>query len=110
MPSLHAVLPFCPYGYKFMFFPVKLSRGTGAWIRAVAIQDDWLNSHDVRLVDLSLPIMNHSFEPEQSRISTVNHDQNQRAKAKRRSEEHTSELQSLMRYSYAVFGCKKKKI
>jgi kynurenine formamidase len=72
-----------PCGYKFMFFPVKLSRGTGAWIRAVAIQDDWLNSHDVRLVDLSLPIMNHSFEPEQSRISTVDHDQNQRAKAKR---------------------------
>src|SRR3546814_10634748 len=28
---------------------------------------------------------------------------------KRRSEEHTSELQSLMRISYAVFGLKKKK-
>src|SRR3546814_9650576 len=28
---------------------------------------------------------------------------------KRRSEEHTSELQSLMRNSYAVFGLKKKK-
>src|SRR3546814_9244686 len=30
--------------------------------------------------------------------------------AKRRSEEHTSELQSLMRISYAVFCLKKKKI
>src|SRR3546814_6755187 len=30
-------------------------------------------------------------------------------KAKRRSEEHTSELQSLMRISYAVFCLKKKK-
>src|SRR3546814_7807437 len=30
--------------------------------------------------------------------------------ARRRSEEHTSELQSLMRISYAVFCCKKKKI
>src|SRR3546814_9417040 len=29
--------------------------------------------------------------------------------AKHRSEEHTSELQSLMRISYAVFGLKKKK-
>src|SRR3546814_13463086 len=29
--------------------------------------------------------------------------------AERRSEEHTSELQSLMRISYAVFGLKKKK-
>src|SRR3546814_6285589 len=31
------------------------------------------------------------------------------AKATRRSEEHTSELQSLMRISYAVFCLKKKK-
>src|SRR3546814_6821106 len=30
-------------------------------------------------------------------------------RAKTRSEEHTSELQSLMRISYAVFGLKKKK-
>src|SRR3546814_10091747 len=33
----------------------------------------------------------------------------QRAKAADRSEEHTSELQSLMRISYAVFCLKKKK-
>src|SRR3546814_1103869 len=33
----------------------------------------------------------------------------QRAPTKRRSEEHTSELQSLMRISYAVFCLKKKK-
>src|SRR3546814_1460840 len=33
---------------------------------------------------------------------------NQRANASRRSEEHTSELQSLMRNSYAVFCLKKK--
>src|SRR3546814_7301527 len=32
-----------------------------------------------------------------------------KADAKRRSEEHTSELQSLMRISYAVFCLKKKK-
>src|SRR3546814_7139070 len=32
------------------------------------------------------------------------------ALAKKRSEEHTSELQSLMRISYAVFCLKKKKI
>src|SRR3546814_9604795 len=30
------------------------------------------------------------------------------ANTSRRSEEHTSELQSLMRISYAVFSCKKK--
>src|SRR3546814_10392154 len=33
-----------------------------------------------------------------------------RKAAHRRSEEHTSELQSLMRISYAVFGMKKKKL
>src|SRR3546814_1473431 len=33
-----------------------------------------------------------------------------RASSSRRSEEHTSELQSLMRISYAVFCLKKKKI
>jgi kynurenine formamidase len=72
-----------PFGYKFMFFPVKIWRGTGAWIRAVAIQDDWLDKTHVSLIDLSLPIMNHSFEPEQSRILTVDHGPNQRSKAKR---------------------------
>jgi kynurenine formamidase len=72
-----------PFGFKVMFFPVKITRGTGAWIRAVAIEDEWLNGHRFQFVDLSLPIMNHSFEPEESRIITVDHDQNQRAKAKR---------------------------
>ncbi len=72
-----------PFGFKVMFFPVKIARGTGAWIRAVAIEDEWLNAHRIQLIDLSLPIMNHSFEPEESRIITVDHDQNQRAKAKR---------------------------
>jgi len=70
-------------GFKVMFFPVKIARGTGAWIRAVAIEDDWLSANKLQLVDLSLPIMNHSFEPEESRVITVDHDQNQRAKAKR---------------------------
>src|SRR3546814_5593025 len=35
--------------------------------------------------------------------------QDPRARCASRSEEHTSELQSLMRNSYAVFGLKKKK-
>jgi kynurenine formamidase len=66
-----------------MFFPVKIARGTGGWIRAVAIEDEWLNSHQVRPVDLSLPIMNHSFELEESRIITMCRDQLLRAKARR---------------------------
>lgn len=72
-----------PYGFKFMFFPIKILHGTGAWIRAVAIEDEWLDTNDIQLVDLSLPIMNHSFEPEESHITLIDHEQNQRAKAKR---------------------------
>src|SRR3546814_7897307 len=37
-------------------------------------------------------------------------DAGRKSAGKRRSEEHTSELQSLMRISYAVFCLKKKKI
>src|SRR3546814_13511388 len=37
------------------------------------------------------------------------HDFERRVPGRRRSEEHTSELQSLMRISYAVFCLKKKK-
>ena len=73
-----------PSGFKVMFFPVKISHGTGAWIRAVAIEDEWLNSHQIQLVDLSLPIMNHSFEHDESRIITSHHAQSGRTGAKRR--------------------------
>jgi kynurenine formamidase len=72
-----------PYGFKVMFFPVKVARATGAWIRAVAIEDEWLNARAVLPIDLSLPIMNQSFEPEESHISTTHHDQSSRSKAKR---------------------------
>lgn len=72
-----------PFGFKVMFFPVKIVRGTGAWIRAVAIEDEWLSGRPVTPVDLSLPIMNQSFEPEESRVTTTHHDQSMRAKAKR---------------------------
>src|SRR3546814_6069521 len=39
----------------------------------------------------------------------IEHGRRLRARMRYRSEEHTSELQSLMRISYAVFGLKKKK-
>lgn len=71
-----------PSGFKVMFFPIKIRRGTGAWIRAVAIEDQWLSSRQVKLVDLSLPIMNCSFEPEESRVITTHPDRSRRARAK----------------------------
>src|SRR3546814_1693877 len=45
-----------------------------------------------------------------SRSAAVPSDQDQHDRGDRRSEEHTSELQSLMRISYAVFCLKKKKL
>src|SRR3546814_10058037 len=42
-------------------------------------------------------------------LSTPHRVRNDSGQERRRSEEHTSELQSLMRISYAVFGLKKKK-
>src|SRR3546814_2630185 len=45
----------------------------------------------------------------ENRVTILNRSKDfARAKAKNRSEEHTSELQSLMRISYAVFCLKKK--
>src|SRR3546814_8351640 len=44
-----------------------------------------------------------------ARLSTGANDGNHRAFGNHRSEEHTSELQSLMRISYAVFCLKKQK-
>src|SRR3546814_9455303 len=49
-----------------------------------------------------------SFFSDRGRSGTMG-GHNGRADANRRSEEHTSELQSLMRISYAVFCLKKKK-
>ncbi|HEY7066526.1 MAG TPA: cyclase family protein [Chloroflexota bacterium] len=72
-----------PFGFKVMFFPIKLRRATGAWIRAVAIEDEWLAARPLQLVDLSQPIMPASFEPEESRIITTHHDMSARARAKR---------------------------
>src|SRR3546814_7627432 len=43
------------------------------------------------------------------RMPVIEGDELARREATRRSEEHTSELQSLMRISYAVFCLKKKK-
>src|SRR3546814_2365488 len=55
-----------------------------------------LYDYDIIVLDLNLPDM-HGY------------DVLKKLRAAKRSEEHTSELQSLMRISYAVFCLKKKK-
>src|SRR3546814_10172321 len=52
----------------------------------------------------STPVTGAALRPEADTLALA------LPKSRRRSEEHTSELQSLMRISYAVFCLKKKKI
>src|SRR3546814_3825910 len=66
---------------------------------AINVRAEKFDEYYQRLVDKGVevtPILNHDNSPTQS-------------SAEMRSEEHTSELQSLMRISYAVFCLKKKK-
>src|SRR3546814_6031849 len=66
--------------------------------RVAALAADWMNTLIGIEASRSRAIIN--WRPLAQVVSTVN---------TRRSEEHTSELQSLMRLSYAVFCLKKKK-
>src|SRR3546814_9038749 len=59
-------------------------------------------------VSARLALLPHAAEPAQPQQRQHLGDRQEHAGA-RRSEEHTSELQSLMRISYAVFCLKKKK-
>src|SRR3546814_4383004 len=59
-------------------------------------------------LDQNGDLLIHEAHPLCRRVSGVC-DEPERLNRRRRSEEHTSELQSLMRISYAVFCLKKKK-
>src|SRR3546814_1772519 len=72
------------------------------------------NKYDVSMMVATLAQMRRDgFKPERTLILALTGDEETemattRALAQQRSEEHTSELQSLMRISYAVFCLKKK--
>src|SRR3546814_4394203 len=66
---------------------------------------------DIRIADVAVPPLPHA-RPARGEIQLASADASVTATATpvpSRSEEHTSELQSLMRISYAVFCLKKKK-
>src|SRR3546814_6919505 len=66
------------------------------------IGEDIMNNLDRAHARRALP-MNHAAKSVRFRMATITG-----SEVGRRSEEHTSELQSLMRISYAVFCLKKK--
>src|SRR3546814_10603841 len=79
--------------------------GPGAAPFAFLCYDKWKDKKEPEMVDVEIPVVIGDDGEEQQPARTE-----RRATGKRRSEEHTSELQSLMRNSYAVFCLKKKKL
>src|SRR3546814_8950463 len=69
-------------------------------VEARRVQKDYFHDHGTTMAGL---MRHHGVDPEHflTDVHAIALD--------RRSEEHTSELQLLMRISYAVFCCKKKK-
>src|SRR3546814_8356256 len=80
-----------------------LSGALKAYDAALALAPD--NTDAKRNRDL----VEKMLKQQQQKNSAQSEQQNKRQAPKDRSEEHTSELQSLMRISYAVFCLKKKK-
>src|SRR3546814_4671855 len=98
-----------PYTTLFRSHPrtgaVRRDPGRTAWLAHVEMAVE--KTRRVRAYGLTCRRGNPSAaaEQQQRRQQAGNH---QRGKQQPRSEEHTSELQSLMRISYAVFCLKKK--
>src|SRR3546814_4763836 len=85
---------------------IDLDRDVLGWRPSAGMTDKYGNLVDDRIYNQS--DMNRSLVLE-ARDQLVAEKITQYLKATDRSEEHTSELQSLMRISYAVFCLKKKK-
>src|SRR3546814_5755293 len=68
--------------------------------------EQWIRNHSKANLRLDMPFVQAEHAVHLRRQPLVM----RRHQRRRRSEEHTSELQSLMRISYAVFCLKKKKL
>src|SRR3546814_4151996 len=98
-----------PYTTLFRSDAQLVQRALGGQVRLLDDPDD------LELLGCRIP---HSSSPPSaimlflsrrfSKVRSATHSFRARASRRRRSEEHTSELQSLMRISYAVFCLKKK--
>src|SRR3546814_5172900 len=86
-------------------------RGDGARVEGVVFQNMRVpdgNGAGIRLERSDLDVVNAMFRGSEQGILTADDPQATLTIDRSRSEEHTSELQSLMRISYAVFCLKKK--
>src|SRR3546814_9208863 len=85
------------------FVAGQLCNVTGGHVPAGARSSDWINSSAV------IPCWREVLARSRYSRQAVILPSSRNSKTATRSEEHTSELQSLMRISYAVFCLKKKK-
>src|SRR3546814_7304335 len=92
----------------------------GAMATVIAVRDIERNGGKGQVIDLSLlesifsilgpeAAIHRVTGKKRRRVGSASEQSSPRNVYKNRSEEHTSELQSLMRISYAVFCLKKKK-
>src|SRR3546814_10380119 len=88
-------------------YPTLFRSGSGksVLIQALLLDIAATNSKDLAHIILIDPKMGVDYAP----LADLPHMRDEIITTKERSEEHTSELQSLMRISYAVFCLKKKK-
>src|SRR3546814_1416591 len=84
-------------------FPyTTLFRSIAGWAANGTATLQWASRNDMAIAEIAVPGTAQALRP----LSPV---QGRKVRDGDRSEEHTSELQSLMRISYAVFCLKKKK-
>src|SRR3546814_8648939 len=93
-------------GVRHIYHKRRLYAGEDTWMAL------WADNYDARGQLWRVAFVNYFYSQESKtfhRGASIYHDLTAKAYEAGRSEEHTSELQSLMRISYAVFCLKTKK-
>src|SRR3546814_10279939 len=96
-------LPLCGIRIAAILASRAAPTGTGRAGRPAGVAQATPRSLRLEAQDVALSRLKHGFESRRERQIIVGTDARARNGAAMRSEEHTSELQSLMRISYAVF-------
>src|SRR3546814_2335840 len=97
---------------KARFFVLDLPHSDGCYVRAypAAVAEAWVDGHIHAFAFFGAVPQSIVYDNDRCLVAKILPDgTRKRAALFSRSEEHTSELQSLMRISYAVFCLKKKK-
>ena len=72
-----------PFGFKIAIFPIKIEGASGSWTRPVAIEGGESVTKATDLLDLSVPIMAHAVDRNDTQIEYFTHREGARRLAKR---------------------------